>query len=230
MDNQEFQRKLMSDNINELATALSQFQGAVQQPSFNKAVNYGNTKFRYADLAECQRVTRKPLADAGLAVTQTIESNMLVTRLLHKSGQFIVSEVPFNLPNKMQELGSMLTYLKRYSYCAILGIAADDDDDADLYDNTGNAVEQISKPSPMPKPSDKKSSTKSAKAEDKVADAVMSKTHEKDVQEAMALAFGATTIEVLQGLWESVTDEIKKDKGFVDAVKLRKRELNGTGN
>lgn len=229
MDNQNFQRKLMSDNINELATALSQFQGAVQQPSFNKAVNYGATRFRYADLAECQRVTRKPLADAGLAVTQTIESNMLVTRLLHKSGQFIVSEIPFVLPNKMQELGSMLTYLKRYSYCAILGIAADDDDDANLYDNTGKAVEQISKPSPMPKPSDKKS-TKSTKVEDKVADAVMSKTLEKDVQEATALAFGATTIEVLQGLWESVTDEIKKDKGFVDAVKLRKRELNGTGN
>lgn len=229
MNNQDYQRKLMSDNINELATALSQFQGAVQQPSFNKAVNYGQTKFRYADLAECQRVTRKPLADAGLAVTQTIENGMLVTRLLHKSGQYIASEIPFILPNKMQELGSMLTYLKRYSYCAILGIAADDDDDANLYDNTGKAVEPIAKPSPMPKPSDKKP-TKSAKADDKIADTIMSKSHEKDVQEAMALAFGATSIEVLQGLWESVTDEIKKDKGFVDAVKLRKRELNGTGN
>lgn len=230
MDNQEFQRKLMSDNINELATALSQFQGAVQQPSFNKAVNYGNTKFRYADLAECQRVTRKPLADAGLAVTQTIESNMLVTRLLHKSGQFIVSEIPFILPNKMQELGSMLTYLKRYSYCAILGIAADDDDDANLYDNTGKAVEQISKPSPMPKPSDKESSTKSAKAEDKVADAVMDKTYEKDLQEAIILALGANSIGTLKGLWDSMTDAMRADKRFINAVKQAKTRLNGTGN
>ena len=41
-----------SESINEIAAALSQFQGAVAQPTFNKSVNYGQTRFRYADLAE----------------------------------------------------------------------------------------------------------------------------------------------------------------------------------
>ena len=219
-----------SESINEIAAALSQFQGAVAQPTFNKSVNYGQTRFRYADLAECQRVTRKPLADAGLSVSQLIVGNKLITMVMHKSGQYLRSELPIVLPIKMQDIGSMLTYLKRYSYCAILGIAADDDDDANLYDKTGKAVEIIERPSPMPKPADKKA-TKVAKPDDKIADALMSKTHEKDVQEAIALALGATSIDILQGLWDSVTDVMRADKRFINAVKQAKERLkNGTSN
>lgn len=219
-----------SESINEIAAALSQFQGAVAQPTFNKSVNYGQTRFRYADLAECQRVTRKPLADAGLSVSQLIVGNKLITMVMHKSGQYLRSELPIVLPNKMQDIGSMLTYLKRYSYCAILGIAADDDDDANLYDKTGKAVEIIERPSPMPKPTDNKA-TKVAKPDDKIADALMSKTHEKDVQEAIALALGATSIDILQGLWDSVTDVMRADKRFINAVKQAKERLkNGTSN
>ena len=38
-----------------------------------------------------------------------------------------------------QSIGSMITYLKRYAYCAILGIVADEDDDANAA--CGNQVE-----------------------------------------------------------------------------------------
>ena len=223
MENQENQQRLMSESINELATALSQFQGSVQQPSFNKSVNYGNTKFRYADLAECQRVTRKPLADAGLAVTQTIENGMLVTRLLHKSGQFITSQLPMSIPNKMQELGSMLTYMKRYTYCAILGIAADDDDDANIYDNTGKVAETITKTSPMPKPGAKPA--KKAKGNDAIADAVLNQTYEDDLKEAMEAVKNAPTIEAVKGIYDSVAEMMRKDPRFVTACTLRKNEL-----
>ena len=223
MENQENNQRLMSESINELATALSQFQGSVQQPSFNKSVNYGNTKFRYADLAECQRVTRKPLADAGLAVTQTIENGMLVTRLLHKSGQFITSQLPISIPNKMQELGSMLTYMKRYTYCAILGIAADDDDDANIYDNTGKVAETITKTSPTPKPGDKPA--KKAKGNDDIADAVLNATYEDDLKEAMEAVKNAPSIEAVKGIYDSVAEAMRKDPRFVTACTLRKNEL-----
>ena len=230
--------KFMSESINELAAALSQFQGAAVQPSFNKAVNYGQTRFRYADLAECQRVTRKPLADAGLAVTQTIEGRYLVTRLMHKSGQFISSQLPMSAPSKMQELGSMLTYLKRYAYCAILGIAADDDDDANLCDNTGKVAENIEKPAPTPRPTDKPAPTprptdkqvRSAKTntESKIADAVMDKAYDDDIAQAIALTIAAQSVDDLQGIWDSVTDAMRADKRFIGAVKTKKAELNGT--
>lgn len=223
MENQENQQNFMSESINELATALSQFQGSVQQPSFNKSVNYGNTKFRYADLAECQRVTRKPLADAGLAVTQTIENGMLVTRLLHKSGQYITSQLPMSIPNKMQELGSMLTYMKRYTYCAILGIAADDDDDANIYDNTGKVAETITKTSPMPKPGDKPA--KKAKGNDAIADAVLNQTYEDDLKEAMEAVKNAPSIEAVKGIYDSVAEMMRKDPRFITACTLRKNEL-----
>lgn len=219
--------KFMSDSINELAAALSQFQGAAVQPSFNKAVNYGQTRFRYADLAECQRVTRKPLADAGLAVTQTIEGPYLVTRLMHKSGQFISSQLPMSAPSKMQELGSMLTYLKRYAYCAILGIAADDDDDANLCDNTGKVAENIDKPAPTPRPTDKRASGAKTSIESKIADAVMDKAYDDDIAQAIALTIAAQSVDDLQGIWDSVTDAMRADKRFIGAVKTKKAELNG---
>ena len=220
--------KFMSDSINELAAALSQFQGAAVQPSFNKAVNYGQTRFRYADLAECQRVTRKPLADAGLAVTQTIEGHYLVTRLMHKSGQFISSQLPMSAPSKMQELGSMLTYLKRYAYCAILGIAADDDDDANLCDNTGKVAENIDKPAPTPRPTEKQVRSAKTNTESKIADAVMDKAYDDDIAQAIALTIAAQSVDDLQGIWDSVTDAMRADKRFIGAVKTKKAELNGT--
>ena len=220
--------KFMSESINELAAALSQFQGAAVQPSFNKAVNYGQTRFRYADLAECQRVTRKPLADAGLAVTQTIEGHYLVTRLMHKSGQFISSQLPMSAPSKMQELGSMLTYLKRYAYCAILGIAADDDDDANLCDNTGKVAENIEKPAPTPRPTDKRARSGKNDADGKIADAVMDKSYDDDIAQAIALTIAAQSVDDLQGIWDSVTDAMRADKRFIGAVKTKKAELNGT--
>ena len=220
--------KFMSDSINELAAALSQFQGAAVQPSFNKAVNYGQTRFRYADLAECQRVTRKPLADAGLAVTQTIEGHYLVTRLMHKSGQFISSQLPMSAPSKMQELGSMLTYLKRYAYCAILGIAADDDDDANLCDNTGKVAENIEKPAPTPRPTDKRARGAKTNTDGKIADAVMDKAYDDDIAQAIALTIAASSVDDLQGIWDSVTDAMRADKRFIGAVKTKKAELNGT--
>lgn len=128
-----------SENINELAMALAKFQGQLEQPSLNSEVsvktNTGGTyKFKYADLAECKRAAKKPLEDNGLSVCQLIEDDCSVrTILLHSSGQFLTSKVkmPFNA-NNAQSIGSAITYAKRYSYCAILGIVADDDEDANI--------------------------------------------------------------------------------------------------
>jgi hypothetical protein len=91
-----------------------------------------------------------PLSDNGIAWTQTIEMRdgglILATMLLHTSGQWIASEYPLPSSGKPQEMGSATTYAKRYSLAAIVGIAADDDDDADAAEKGGITVSAPKKP------------------------------------------------------------------------------------
>ena len=124
-----------SENINELALALSKAQilikGALEDsknPHFKS--NYASLK-SYIDAA------KEALSKNGLAVTQLIhdssESHNAVsveTILMHSSGQWMSSV--FSMPvSKLdaQGLGSAITYARRYSYAAIIGIAPMEDDD-----------------------------------------------------------------------------------------------------
>ncbi len=128
----------MSAEIKDIAAALSALQGSIKQPKLNKEVEVktktgGKYKFKYADLSTCAEAAAPALKENGLAVSQIICNWTLITLLTHKSGQWIKSELPISLPGNSvdyQALGSAITYIKRYSYCAILGIVADADDDA----------------------------------------------------------------------------------------------------
>lgn len=128
----------MSESINEISAALSAFQGSVEQPKLEKEVKVnkkagGFYTFKYADLSACVKAATPALKANGLSVCQLISEGKLVTILSHKSGQWFKSEMM--LPDQItdyQAYGSAITYLKRYSYCAILGIVADTDDDANI--------------------------------------------------------------------------------------------------
>src|SRR5271170_4188941 len=120
-----------SENINELATALSKMQGNMGPIYKNKTAKIptksGATySYTYADLAGIWECIRKPLLDTGLSVTQTFNGSLLITILMHSSGQWIKSELPLNCMGlKPQELGSEITYLRRYALTGILGLSAD---------------------------------------------------------------------------------------------------------
>ena len=55
--------------------------------------------------------------------------NRLVTMLIHSSGQFLRGYVALPTNLSPQELGSYLTYMRRYSYQSIIGVFAEEDDD-----------------------------------------------------------------------------------------------------
>jgi len=128
----------MSAEIKDISAALSAFQGSIEQPKLEKEVSVKTKagysyKFKYADLSACVKSASPALKEHGLSVSQIISNGKLVTLLSHTSGQWLKSEVL--LPNQSsdyQAFGSAITYLKRYSYCAILGIVADTDDDANI--------------------------------------------------------------------------------------------------
>lgn len=120
-----------SDSIGKLAEALSKAQGEMSNASKDK----DNTFFKnaYADLASVWDACRDPLSKHGLCVLQTVDSvdgkMTLCTKLVHSSGEYVESNLPINpIKNDPQGLGSAITYMRRYSLSALVGISPAEDD------------------------------------------------------------------------------------------------------
>ncbi len=132
-------------------TALAKAQGQMKAAVINK-IN-PHFKNKYADLAAVIDAIRKPFADNGLAFTHTIhavESNLfLVCTLRHVSGEAVDSTYPLPANAKPQEFGSALTYGRRYTLSAIAGIAADEDDDAELATKRNGTTTVDKEPTPI---------------------------------------------------------------------------------
>lgn len=123
-----------------LASALVKFQAIVPTIPRNKIAKIpmksgGSYSYNYADLADIWEAIRKPLIDNGLAVTQMLKStdttDFIVTKIWHESGE--TDSEDFALPTSgktPQEVGSVVTYYKRYALGAALGISTEEDDDA----------------------------------------------------------------------------------------------------
>ena len=135
---------ILSDSIDKLAPALVAVQTHAA-PALKQSNNPA-FKSKYADLASCWEAVREPLAQAQIVVIQeavlTDAGVAVTTRLLHASGQWLQTE-PLVVPLAKRDahaVGSCVSYGKRYSLSAALGIVADDDD--------GNAAVQ-SAPAPV---------------------------------------------------------------------------------
>lgn len=129
-----------SENINELATALSKAQG--QMGGAIKGADNPFFKSKYADLGSVIAAVKEPMAENGLSYVQfpfALEGTVgVTTRLMHSSGQFMESSFAIPAPkNDPHTYGSLVTYCRRFSLQSILGIPSEDDD--------GNAVTQAAK-------------------------------------------------------------------------------------
>lgn len=121
--------------LNDLYTALAAAQGQITAAEALQTADAGSYSYRYADLAACLEVVRKPLSENELALIQIpslIEGEVhLETILGHSSGQSISCSMSMR-PDKggPQAIGAVMTYLRRYSLSAMLGVAQYDDDAA----------------------------------------------------------------------------------------------------
>ena len=94
----------------------------------------GTYKYRYADLAQIMSTVRPILARHNLAVTQLVssthEGELLVrTVLLHASGEsFDMDPLGAKMPVTPQQVGSFISYFRRYQLTGRLGLAVEDDD------------------------------------------------------------------------------------------------------
>ncbi len=131
-----------SDSITELAKALSKMQGVLKSVPKDSANPFFKSK--YASLDAIWETVRAPLTDNGLSIIQTTfgERIILETTLLHSSGEWVRSYLPINAAKTdPQGIGSALTYARRYSLAAILGVSADEDDDGEATTNHNPKVE-----------------------------------------------------------------------------------------
>lgn len=98
-------------------------------------------KSEYASLDAVLAAVEPALHKHGLVLMQTIEvigdgGAVLVTKLLHESGESFDSNYPLPAATDPQKFGAGITYARRYALCALLSVTADEDDDG----NTAAAV------------------------------------------------------------------------------------------
>lgn len=129
-----------SESIKELATALSAFQGEVENVSKDGTNPFFKSK--YATLENVISTVKPILAKHGLSYAQFPSFEGLATVLMHKSGEWISEDAKITIKDHTpQGQGSAITYMRRYALSSVLGIATEEDDD-------GNAA---SKPTEAPK-------------------------------------------------------------------------------
>lgn len=121
----------MSPTIGKLAGALAKAQGLIRGAVKDSENPY--FKSSYADLASVWEACRDALSKNDLAVIQTTEPDdkgiVVVTTLAHSSGEWMRGKLRvIPAKNDAQAIGSVITYMRRYSLAAMVGIAQVDDD------------------------------------------------------------------------------------------------------
>lgn len=137
----------LAPELDELAKALARFQAEMPvipnteraKIRTNSGEGYGYT---YADLGTIVPIVAPLLAAQGLSFTcqptRVDGVGVLVGMLLHTSGQRLTGELPLS-GRTPQEIGSAITYARRYLLCALTGVVTDDDDDGQLAERAARA-------------------------------------------------------------------------------------------
>lgn len=139
-----------SDSIANLAAALSKAQGEMPAAQMNATNPF--LKNKYADLGSVIETAKPVLAKYGLSVVQLPIGDGgkigVETIVMHESGEWVSNELTLEVADEKgksaaQVAGSIISYLRRYSLSAALGIYADEDTD-------GNAKQQPKAAPPAP--------------------------------------------------------------------------------
>lgn len=117
--------------LSALARAKGKFDAALKSSSGQA----GTAKFRYADMGSLLDATEPALCAEGLVVMQPPNGNSVagatITTILAGHGGMLISSVtiPGFAVQDIKLLGAYITYIRRYCYQALLGIAGEDDAD-----------------------------------------------------------------------------------------------------
>lgn len=131
----------MEEKKTTLIEALARAKIAFGTITRSETADTGKYKYKYATLDQMIEATQAALSAEGIIVYHTMRMDgetkfAMIAAHVRGHGEEIISEVAMPYPvadgrmNPAQALGSLLTYGRRYSYGAALGLAIEDDDDA----------------------------------------------------------------------------------------------------
>ena len=149
-----------SESVAALAKALAAAQAEYVAVPKSKTAKVkmksgGEFSYNYADLADCLSMALPRLSKHGIAFSQPHVifpdgKLRVVTFLLHESGEWMESDgIEISEEGDPQQFGAEATYFRRYDGCSLIGVAPDEDTDAQ---QAGNRTRKVTPASVMPNP------------------------------------------------------------------------------
>jgi len=130
----------------DFCNAISELQNPAKNRKVTVKSDKGSYTFEYADLASIMDIIRPVFLKNRLALVQPVSSDgqtvIVTTKIIHASGE-VIQETTMSgkVPGRIQDLGGLITYLRRYALSSLVGIAADEDDDGNQYSDQPRKVE-----------------------------------------------------------------------------------------
>jgi hypothetical protein len=126
----------MPDQPQTFAAALAAFQAAMPPVPKTKRASMANYTYSYAGLAEIVTLAAPIMAQHGLAFTcapSIVDQDrlILVGTLMHINGEERCAALPIT-GTTPQQVGSAITYARRYLLGCLTGIVTEDDDDGQM--------------------------------------------------------------------------------------------------
>jgi len=135
----------LSNTTGELFKAMSKCQAETGPLIKNSTgtINNSGATYSYADLAACLTAIKKPMADNGLSVVQSLTeiegAKALTTMVTHSSGEWMsdtmrLAEAKLSGGagnNPVQVMGSSISYQRRYAVAAMFALASEEDRDGE---------------------------------------------------------------------------------------------------
>ena len=114
--------------MSEFLTALAELQDSVSK--ITKNADNPFFKSKYTDLNAIFEEVKPKIREKGFILIQTVVNNSLKTELIHiKTGEKLESYIDLlTIKPDMQQLGSAITYARRYAIMPLLLIECEDDD------------------------------------------------------------------------------------------------------
>lgn len=208
--------------------ALATFQATCPVITKNRKVDFANrnntgrTQYEYADLGQIVEQIKKPLQDSGLAyqwrIAETGTRIQVTTILTHKGGhseEYSMSALADNTGNKssIQQSGSTVTYLQRYTLIGALGIATAQSD------TDGEGPVQVPKP-PGQQPVEAPVAQPEAEPETKPY------AIDEEILNNITLC---TSVDELHRWASGLEPELKKNVAFRRAVAKHQKQIEGRG-
>lgn len=142
----------MTEQTAQIAAALAKVQAELPKLERDRTVevekkNGGTYSYSYVTLANLSDAILPLLAKHGLsyvALPGTGADGKMCLRyhLLHDSGETLSGEFPISGEGGIQMVGGRITYARRYCLSALVGVAADEDDESRLDDDSGRGTAQ----------------------------------------------------------------------------------------